>query len=113
MPCAVLADTRGANRFLIREEEHQSKGLEVTVESLRPVSVTEDGALIKGVHVRGIHGHHLLSSKSNGAYILMDGWHTQLSSGNGGGFFNEVFGHHPNILCMPSALFETEKLNYS
>ena len=34
-------------------------------------------------------------------------WHTQLSSDNGGDFFNEVFDHHPNILCMPSVMFES------
>lgn len=29
-------------------------------------------------------------------------WHTQLSSHNGGDFFNEVFDSHPNLICMPS-----------
>lgn len=29
-------------------------------------------------------------------------WHTQLSSHNGGDFFNEVFDCHPNLLTMPS-----------
>lgn len=33
-------------------------------------------------------------------------WHTQLSSDNGGDFFNEVFDNHPNLLCMPSIMFE-------
>ena len=33
-------------------------------------------------------------------------WHTQLSSDNGGDFFNEVFDNHPNLLCMPSVMFD-------
>ncbi len=33
-------------------------------------------------------------------------WHTQLSSDNGGDFFNEVFDSHPNLLCMPSIMME-------
>ena len=33
-------------------------------------------------------------------------WHTQLSSHNGGDFFNEVFDDHPNLLCMPSLMFD-------
>ena len=32
-------------------------------------------------------------------------WHTQLSSDNGGDFFNEVFDNHPNLLCVPSVMF--------
>ena len=32
-------------------------------------------------------------------------WHTQLSTHNGGDFFNEVFDAHPNLLCMPSLMF--------
>lgn len=31
-------------------------------------------------------------------------WHTQLSSHNGGDFFNEVFDNHPNLLVMPSMM---------
>lgn len=31
-------------------------------------------------------------------------WHTQLSSHNGGDFFNEIFDNHPNLLVMPSLL---------
>jgi len=31
-------------------------------------------------------------------------WHTQLSSHNGGDFFNEVFDSHPNLLCLPSVM---------
>ncbi len=31
-------------------------------------------------------------------------WHTQLSTHNGGDFFNEVFDAHPNLLCMPSVM---------
>ncbi len=34
-------------------------------------------------------------------------WHTQLSSDNGGDFFNEVFDSHPNLLCMPSIMFDS------
>lgn len=29
-------------------------------------------------------------------------WHTQLSSHNGGDFFNEIFDGHPNLIAMPS-----------
>jgi len=32
-------------------------------------------------------------------------WHTQLSSDNGGDFFNEVFDAHPNLLAYPSVMF--------
>jgi hypothetical protein len=31
-------------------------------------------------------------------------WHTQLSTHNGGDFFNEVFDAHPNLLCLPSVM---------
>ena len=31
-------------------------------------------------------------------------WHTQLSTHNGGDFFNEVFDAHPNLICLPSLL---------
>lgn len=34
-------------------------------------------------------------------------WHTQLSSDNGGDFFNEVFDNHPNLICLPSVMMET------
>jgi len=33
-------------------------------------------------------------------------WHTQLSSDNGGDFFNEVFDAHPNLLTLPSVMFD-------
>ena len=33
-------------------------------------------------------------------------WHTQLSSHNGGDFFNEVFDEHPNLLCSSSIMFD-------
>lgn len=33
-------------------------------------------------------------------------WHTQLSSDNGGDFFNEVFDNHPNLVCMPSVMMD-------
>ena len=31
-------------------------------------------------------------------------WHTQLSTHNGGDFFNEVFDYHPNLLVLPSVM---------
>lgn len=34
-------------------------------------------------------------------------WHTQLSSSNGGDFFNEVFDSHPNLLSSMSILFDS------
>ena len=33
-------------------------------------------------------------------------WHTQLSTHNGGDFFNEVLDAHPNLLCLPSVMLE-------
>ena len=33
-------------------------------------------------------------------------WHSQLSSHNGGDFFNEVFDDHPNLLVLPSIMME-------
>ncbi len=33
-------------------------------------------------------------------------WHTQLSSHNGGDFFNEIFDAHPNLIVMPSLMLE-------
>lgn len=33
-------------------------------------------------------------------------WHTQLSSHNGGDFFNEIFDAHPNLIVMPSLMME-------
>lgn len=33
-------------------------------------------------------------------------WHTQLSTHNGGDFFNEVFDSHPNLLVLPSVMME-------
>jgi len=33
-------------------------------------------------------------------------WHTQLSSDNGGDFFNEIFDNHPNLVCMPSVMMD-------
>ena len=33
-------------------------------------------------------------------------WHTQLSSHNGGDFFNEVFDSHPNLLVLPSIMLD-------
>ncbi len=33
-------------------------------------------------------------------------WHTQLSTHNGGDFFNEIFDDHPNLIVRPSIMFE-------
>ena len=33
-------------------------------------------------------------------------WHTQLSTHNGGDFFNEIFDAHPNLLAFTSVLFD-------
>jgi len=33
-------------------------------------------------------------------------WHTQLSSHNGGDFFNEIFDCHPNLLALPSIMHD-------
>ncbi len=33
-------------------------------------------------------------------------WHTQLSSHNGGDFFNEIFDDHPNLLVLPSLMMK-------
>ncbi|MDE7219019.1 MAG: hypothetical protein K2O45_05285 [Oscillospiraceae bacterium] len=32
-------------------------------------------------------------------------WHTQLSTHNGGDFFNEIFDNHPNLLALTSVMF--------
>jgi len=33
-------------------------------------------------------------------------WHTQLSTHNGGDFFNEIFDYHPNLLALTSIMME-------
>ena len=33
-------------------------------------------------------------------------WHAQLSTHNGGDFFNEIFDAHPNLLALPSVMFD-------
>lgn len=33
-------------------------------------------------------------------------WHTQLSTHNGGDFFNEIFDDHPNLLALTSIMFD-------
>lgn len=38
-------------------------------------------------------------------------WHTQLSSHNGGDFFNEIFDSHPNLLAMPSVMMDNTHNN--
>ena len=34
-------------------------------------------------------------------------WHTQLSTHNGGDFFNEIFDDHPNLLALTSIMFHS------
>ena len=34
-------------------------------------------------------------------------WHTQLSSHNGGDFFNEIFDWHPNLIRVPSVMWDS------
>lgn len=34
-------------------------------------------------------------------------WHTQLSTHNGGDFFNEIFDAHPNLLALTSVMFDS------
>ena len=34
-------------------------------------------------------------------------WHTQLSTHNGGDFFNEIFDSHPNLISLPSIMFDS------
>ncbi len=34
-------------------------------------------------------------------------WHTQLSSHNGGDFFNEIFDAHPNLVALPSVMLSS------
>jgi len=70
--------------FLMEEEKSlypidfkEQFGLDYTVYSLKPVRIREVHRLI---------------------------WHTQLSSHNGGDFFNEVFDAHPNLLAMSSMM---------
>jgi len=36
-------------------------------------------------------------------------WHTQLSSDNGGDYFNEIFDMHPNLLVLPSMMFDDNR----
>ena len=52
-------------------------GIDYSQYSLRPVGIREVSRLI---------------------------WHTQLSTHNGGDFFNEVFDYHPNLLVLPSVM---------
>jgi hypothetical protein len=33
-------------------------------------------------------------------------WHTQLSTHNGGDFFNEIFDNHPNLIAQPSIMLD-------
>ncbi|MBD5117676.1 MAG: hypothetical protein HDT37_00900 [Clostridiales bacterium] len=34
-------------------------------------------------------------------------WHAQLSSHNGVNFFNEIFDWHPNLICVPSVMWDS------
>lgn len=38
-------------------------------------------------------------------------WHTQLSTHNGGDFFNEIFDAHPNLLAFTSVMFDNMEEN--
>ena len=38
-------------------------------------------------------------------------WHTQLSTHNGGDFFNEIFDAHPNLLTLPSVMMKEVEEN--
>jgi len=40
-------------------------------------------------------------------------WHTQLSTHNGGDFFNEIFDYHPNLLALPSVMMSNIEKNVS
>jgi len=40
-------------------------------------------------------------------------WHTQLSTHNGGDFFNEIFDAHPNLLVLPSIMMYSIEENVS
>lgn len=75
--------------FLIEEEigqypiDFQARfGIDYSAFSLRPVGIREINRLI---------------------------WHSQLSSHNGGDFFNEIFDAHPNLLTLPSLMFDSVK----
>ena len=70
--------------FLIEDEKAQYPidfkerfGIDYSQYSVRPVGVREITRLI---------------------------WHTQLSTHNGGDFFNEVFDNHPNLIVLPSLM---------
>ncbi|MCI8422759.1 MAG: hypothetical protein HFF50_04390 [Lawsonibacter sp.] len=77
--------------FLIEDEEEQYPinfqerfGISYAHHSVKPVGIREVNRLI---------------------------WHTQLSSGNGGDFFNEIFDVHPNLLMVSSLMFDNVKEN--
>jgi len=38
-------------------------------------------------------------------------WHAQMSTHNGGDFFNEIFDSHPNLLMLPSIMFDNFEEN--
>ena len=72
--------------FLIEDEKAQYPidfkerfGIDYSQYTIRPVGVREVSRLI---------------------------WHTQLSTHNGGDFFNEVFDAHPNLICLPSLMLD-------
>ena len=75
--------------FLIEEEREQYPidfkqrfGIEYDHHPVKPVGIREVNRLI---------------------------WHTQLSSHNGGDFFNEIFDIHPNLLMVSSLMFDNVK----
>ena len=75
--------------FLIEDEENQYPldfkecfGIDYSQYSLQPVHIREITRLI---------------------------WHTQLSTHNGGDFFNEIFDFHPNLLVLPSIMMGNMK----
>ncbi|WP_243152382.1 hypothetical protein [Pseudoflavonifractor sp. 524-17] len=70
--------------FLIEDEQRQYPidfkerfGIDYSQFSVQPVALSEYNRLI---------------------------WHTQLSSHNGGDFFNEIFDAHPNLVALPSVM---------
>ena len=88
LQCLNLRPLLGQNKFvfLIGEEAAQYPidfkarfGIDYSGRPVKPLSVREVSRLI---------------------------WHTQLSSHNGGDFFNEVFDAHPNLLALPSLMFK-------
>lgn len=77
--------------FLIEDEIaqypidfHERFGIDYSENALKPVGIREINKLI---------------------------WHTQLSTHNGGDFFNEIFDAHPNLLSFTSVMFDNLEEN--